>query len=70
MTVTAPDVFSENKYAPSTPFNLMAGAVSGLIAQTTSYPLDIVRRRMQTAAVTGAGDKYTTIVRTFISLYK
>ena len=28
--------------------NLLCGGVSGLLAQSATYPLDVVRRRMQT----------------------
>ncbi|KAB1260103.1 Mitochondrial coenzyme A transporter SLC25A42 [Camelus dromedarius] len=45
-----------------TPLSADFGACAGLIGQSASYPLDVVRRRMQTAGVTG--HQRTSIVRT------
>lgn len=45
------------------PFERMVfGACAGLIGQSASYPLDVVRRRMQTAGVTG--HQYASILST------
>ncbi|CAL4117018.1 unnamed protein product, partial [Meganyctiphanes norvegica] len=49
---------------------MLFGAVAGLVGQTSSYPLDIVRRRMQTAKVTGNGNHYKTIVGTLLKVYR
>lgn len=42
------------------------GAVAGMLGQTSSYPLDIVRRRMQT----DTKNRYTSILTTLKLIYE
>ncbi|XP_076336063.1 mitochondrial coenzyme A transporter SLC25A42-like isoform X1 [Tachypleus tridentatus] len=53
---------SSQQLEPNPAQRMMFGAIAGLLGQTTSYPLDIVRRRMQTAQLTGRS--YHSIVST------
>jgi len=55
---------------PSPLERLAAGAVAGLLGQTASYPLDIVRRRMQTGRQLGKGNKYITVLGTLKTVYR
>lgn len=56
---------------PNTLVSLAFGAAAGAAGQTASYPLDIVRRRMQTMRVnTVQGDRYPTILETLGKIYR
>ncbi|KAK3674448.1 hypothetical protein LTR78_005534 [Recurvomyces mirabilis] len=46
---------------PSSFGKLAAGAISGAVAQTCTYPLDVLRRRFQINTMTGMGYRYKSI---------
>ncbi|KAF2354505.1 Mitochondrial substrate/solute carrier [Trinorchestia longiramus] len=56
--------------APNPLERMLFGAVAGLFGQTSSYPLDIARRRMQTASLTGNSNAYATIRGTLTTVYR
>lgn len=64
------NIFLSDKIGETAPtgMNLIFGAISGILSQTTSYPLDLVRRRMQTSAITG--HKCDSIISTLVQIYR
>ncbi|CAH0557721.1 unnamed protein product [Brassicogethes aeneus] len=54
-----------DSHNPPPSISLLFGAVAGMLGQTSSYPLDIVRRRMQTDTV----GKYPSIYKTLKYVY-
>ncbi|EFQ34060.1 hypothetical protein CGRA01v4_12117 [Colletotrichum graminicola] len=46
---------------PSAVRKLLAGAISGAVAQTCTYPFDVLRRRFQINTMTGMGYQYKSV---------
>uniref|UniRef100_A0A2P2I5H9 Mitochondrial coenzyme A transporter SLC25A42-like n=1 Tax=Hirondellea gigas TaxID=1518452 RepID=A0A2P2I5H9_9CRUS len=63
-------ISSEPPVEPSSLERMLFGATAGLFGQSSSYPLDIVRRRMQTATLTGNSSAYSTIFSTITKVYR
>ncbi|XP_050420632.1 mitochondrial coenzyme A transporter SLC25A42-like [Adelges cooleyi] len=61
--------FIKDKHGYENAFvNLSCGAVAGMAGQSSSYPLDIIRRKMQTSIITG--NNYKSLRTTFWIVYR
>lgn len=49
---------------------LAAGAISGAVAQTCTYPFDVLRRRFQINTMSGMGYQYTSISNAVVTIVK
>eukprot|EP00123_Amoebidium_parasiticum_P005948 comp17020_c0_seq1/m.15707 comp17020_c0_seq1/g.15707 ORF comp17020_c0_seq1/g.15707 comp17020_c0_seq1/m.15707 type:complete len:304 (-) comp17020_c0_seq1:151-1062(-) len=54
----------------SVPYRLGCGATAGAIAQTFTYPLDLVRRRFQMKSMPGSPFKYKSTFDAFITIVR
>jgi solute carrier family 25 protein 16 len=54
---STPQKYDKNHNRPllNAPFELLAGALAGLVSQTSSYPIEVLRRRMQVGGAVGDG---------------
>ncbi|KAH8887775.1 mitochondrial carrier [Thozetella sp. PMI_491] len=51
----------EGEQNPSAARKLLAGAISGAVAQTCTYPFDVLRRRFQINTMSGMGYQYKSV---------
>ncbi|KAH7148967.1 solute carrier family 25 member 42 [Dactylonectria macrodidyma] len=51
----------EGEQNPSATRKLLAGAISGAVAQTCTYPFDVLRRRFQINTMSGMGYQYKSV---------
>lgn len=60
----------EGAASPSVVGKLCAGALSGALAQTCTYPLDVLRRRFQINTMSGMGYQYKSIADALKTIFR
>jgi len=60
----------ENHKDLRVPYQLACGAIAGAVAQTVSYPLDVVRRRMQLSGMSSRLPNYASTAHAFRSIWQ
>ncbi|OAF70980.1 Mitochondrial thiamine pyrophosphate carrier 1 [Intoshia linei] len=50
--------------------NAISGSFAGIVAQTIAYPIDVARRKIQVAVISGQGENHSTIKKALINTYK
>ena len=60
----------EGQANPSTAGKLCAGAISGAVAQSCTYPLDVLRRRFQINTMSGMGYQYKSIADALQTIFR
>lgn len=58
------------KHEPNPVERMAYGAIAGAVAQTLSYPFDVVRRRLQTATVLNPHESNLSIICLFLRIWE
>lgn len=63
-------ILDSKKKDPHPIHRIIYGATAGAVAQTVSYPFDVVRRRLQTATILKPNESNISIIRLFVLIWQ